>query len=138
MVARFRLREVNDYVLVCVSLSFSLCRETDRERDREMIAPIFLFMVHSLFPSLFRLFQHRPDSCYFFFLPFSQFRPSLFLRPFARTSIVSVPLSFALTQKTNDRAHKDGSKNHWLPSLKLIYVTIIFNNAKRARTVTLL
>jgi len=35
--------------------------------------------------------------------------------------------------KTNDWAHKDGNKNRWFPSLKLIYVTIIFNNAKKGK-----
>lgn len=37
--------------------------------------------------------------------------------------------------ETNDRAHKVGSKKHRVPSLKLIYVTIIFNNAKKVRTI---
>lgn len=39
-----------------------------------------------------------------------------------------------ISSETNDQAHKDSGKNRWLPSLKLIYVTIIFNNAKRARS----
>lgn len=36
-----------------------------------------------------------------------------------------------ISPKTNDQEHKDDGKNRRLPSLKLIYVTIIFNNAKR-------
>lgn len=41
----------------------------------------------------------------------------------------------AYPAETNDRARKVGSKKHRVPSLKLIYVTIIFNNAKKVRTI---
>lgn len=41
----------------------------------------------------------------------------------------------AYPAETNDRAHKVGSKKHRVPSLELIYVTIIFNNAKKVRTI---
>ena len=41
----------------------------------------------------------------------------------------------AYPAETNDQAYKVGSKKHQVPSLKLIYVTIIFNNAKKARII---
>lgn len=41
----------------------------------------------------------------------------------------------AYPAETNDQAHKVGSKKHRVPSLKLIYVTIIFNNAKKVRII---
>lgn len=76
-----------------------------------------------------------PLSFHFLFLSFFPFFASLFFTGGWSKRRAFIVWRRAYPAETNDRAHKVGSKKHRVPSLKLIYVTIIFNNAKRARTI---
>lgn len=92
-----------------------------RRTSRDFLAVSFPDVLSSL------LFAPPPSPS---LLSFSSFPP--FTGAKGERSLFAVR---AYPAETNDRAHKVGSKKHRSPSLKLIYVTIIFNNAKRARTI---